>query len=104
MERDHHMKAIRIHGRGGPDHLIYEEAPQLHPGPGEILVHVAATAVIATELAWDETYRTAAGAPRPLPIPGHDLAGLGVAVGPRAADPAVRAAAYALTPFARATA
>ncbi len=76
MERDHHMKAIRIHGRGGPDHLIYEEAPQLHPGPGEILVHVAATAVIATELAWDETYRTAAGAPRPLPIPGHDLAGV----------------------------
>ncbi len=23
------MKAIRIHGRGGPDHLVYEETPYL---------------------------------------------------------------------------
>jgi NADPH:quinone reductase-like Zn-dependent oxidoreductase len=27
------MKAIRIHGRGGPDHLVYEDAPRPHPGP-----------------------------------------------------------------------
>jgi NADPH:quinone reductase-like Zn-dependent oxidoreductase len=26
------MKAIRIHGRGGPDQLVYEDAPQPHPG------------------------------------------------------------------------
>src|SRR5215467_15295311 len=42
------MKAIRIHGRGGPDHLVYEDAPQPHPGPGEVLVRIHATGVFAT--------------------------------------------------------
>src|SRR5436305_11678940 len=67
------MKAIRIHGRGGPDHLVYEDAPHAHPGPGEVLVRIHATGVIATELQWDETYQTATGSPRTLPIPGRDL-------------------------------
>jgi NADPH:quinone reductase-like Zn-dependent oxidoreductase len=49
------MKAIRIHGRGGPDHLVYEDAPQPSPGPGEVLVRVYAAAIIATELKLDET-------------------------------------------------
>ncbi|MBO0791166.1 MAG: NADP-dependent oxidoreductase [Ktedonobacteraceae bacterium] len=70
------MKAIRIHGRGGPDHLVYEDAPQPHPGPGEVLVRVYAAGVIATELQWDETYQTNAGSLRPLPIPGPDLSGV----------------------------
>ncbi|HEX7734327.1 MAG TPA: NADP-dependent oxidoreductase [Ktedonobacteraceae bacterium] len=75
------MKAIRIHGRGGPDHLVYEDAPQPHPGPGEVLVRVYATGVIATELEWDETYETTAGDPRALPIPGPDLSGVVEEVG-----------------------
>jgi NADPH:quinone reductase-like Zn-dependent oxidoreductase len=75
------MKAIRIHGRGGPDHLVYEDAPQPHPGPGEVLVRVYATGVIATELEWDETYETTAGDPRALPIPGRDLSGVVEEVG-----------------------
>ena len=52
------MKAIRIHGRGGSDHLVYEDAPQPQPGPGEVLVRVSATGVIANELKWNETYET----------------------------------------------
>ena len=68
-ERDTTMKAIRIHGRGGPDHLVYEDAPQPHPGLGEVLVRVYATGVIANELKWSETYETKAGSPRDLPIP-----------------------------------
>ena len=52
------MKAIRIHGRGGPDHLVYEDVPQPHPGPGEVLVRVYATGVIVNELRWNETYET----------------------------------------------
>jgi NADPH:quinone reductase-like Zn-dependent oxidoreductase len=52
------MKAIRIHGRGGPERLVYEDVPQPHPGPGEVVVRVKATAVIATELRWPETYHT----------------------------------------------
>jgi NADPH:quinone reductase-like Zn-dependent oxidoreductase len=73
---DKDMKAIRIHGRGGPDHLVYEDAPQPHPGPGEVLVRVYAAGIIATELKWDETYQTTAGSPRALPIPGRDLSGV----------------------------
>ena len=75
------MKAIRIHGRGGPDHLVYEDAPQPSPGPGEALVRVYAAGVIANELKWDETYQTKAGNPLTLPIPGRDLSGVVAEVG-----------------------
>src|SRR5436309_9678167 len=75
------MKAVRLHGRGGPDHLVYEDAPQPHPGLGEVLVCVYATGVIANELKWDATYQTKAGNPRALPIPGRDLSGVVEAVG-----------------------
>ena len=34
------MKAILLHGRGGPDRLVYEDAPQPYPGAGEVLVRV----------------------------------------------------------------
>ena len=70
------MKAIRIHGRGGPDHLVYEEVLKPHPGPGEVLVRVAVAGIIVNELRWDVTYQTAVGEPRPLPIPGRDLSGV----------------------------
>ncbi|TME00960.1 MAG: NADP-dependent oxidoreductase, partial [Chloroflexi bacterium] len=75
------MKAVRLHGRGGPDHLVYEDAPQPHPGLGEVLVRVYATGVIANELKWDATYQTKAGNPRALPIPGRDLSGVVEEVG-----------------------
>ena len=95
------MKAIRVHGRGGPDHLSYDDAPKPQPGPGEVLVRVGATAIIATELTWDETYQTPTGDPRPLPIPGHDLAGVVAEVGPGVTDFAVGNEVYALTAFGR---
>jgi len=76
------MKAIRIYDRGGPDHLVYEDAPQPHPGPGEVLVRVYAAGIIATELNWDETYQTKTGRPRTIPIPGRDLSGVVAEVGP----------------------
>lgn len=76
------MKAIRIHGRGGPDHLVFEDAPQPQPGPGEVLVRVHATGIIANELKWDVTYQTTAESPRALPIPGRDLSGVVEVVGP----------------------
>ncbi|HEX8037337.1 MAG TPA: NADP-dependent oxidoreductase [Ktedonobacterales bacterium] len=95
------MKAIRIHGRGGPEHLVYEDAPQPHPGPEEVLVHVAATAVIVNELEWDLTYQSADGTPRPLPIPGHDFSGTVAEVGARVRDIAVGDAVYGLIAFGR---
>ena len=75
------MKAIRIHGRGGSDHLVLEDVPQPQAGPGEVLVRVAAGGVIPTELKWNETYASPNGAPRPLPIPGRDVCGVVEQVG-----------------------
>jgi NADPH:quinone reductase-like Zn-dependent oxidoreductase len=95
------MKAVRLHGRGGPDQLIYGEAPQPQPGPGEALARVGASGVIANELKWDETYQTVTGAPRPFPIPGHDLSGVVVAVGPDVTGVATGDAVYALIAFGR---
>jgi NADPH:quinone reductase-like Zn-dependent oxidoreductase len=95
------MKAIRLHGRGGPDHLVYEEVSRPSPAPGEVLVRVAATAVIANELTWDETYQTPDGAPRPFPIPGHDFSGVVAELGPHVANVSVGDAVYALTAFDR---
>src|SRR5215510_8444418 len=39
------MKAVRIHDYGGPDVLVYEDAPRPTAGPGEVLIHVHATSV-----------------------------------------------------------
>lgn len=95
------MKAIRLHGRGGPEQLVYEEAPQPQPGPGEVLARVGASGVIANELKWDETYQTVTGASRPFPIPGHDLSGVVAAVGPGVTDLTMGDAVYALIAFRR---
>jgi len=95
------VKAIHLHGRGGPEHLVYEEAPQPHPGPGEVVVRVYAAGVIAPELIWSATYETNAGSLRSLPIPGHDLSGVVEEVGPGVATITRGAAVYALTAFDR---
>ena len=70
------MKAIRLHARGGPESLRFEDAPAPRPGPGEVLVRVRAAAVTPTELLWVPTWATRDGGPRPLPvIPGHEFSG-----------------------------
>ncbi len=96
------MHAIRIHGRGGPDHLVYdEEVPQPRPGPGEVLVRVAAAGILVNELGWEITYQTAGGEPRPLPIPGRDLSGVVAAVGAGVIDVAVGDAVYGMLAYGR---
>src|SRR5712671_2696908 len=98
---DKDMKAIRLHGRGGPDRLVYEDAPQPHPGLGEVLVRVYATGVIANELKWDETYQTSAGSPRALPIPGRDLSGVVEEVGPGVTTLVKGSEVYAMLGYGR---
>lgn len=95
------MKAIHMNGRGGSDRLVYEDAPQPHPGLGEVLVRVYATGVIAPELTWSDTYETTEGSERILPIPGHDLSGVVEEVGPGVTDVARGSEVYALTAFDR---
>jgi len=95
------MKAIRIHGRGGPDHLVYEDVPQPHPGPGEVLVRVSATGVFVNELRWNETYETKEGSKRVLPIPGRDLSGVVVELGPGVTALTEGAQVYAMLDYGR---
>lgn len=39
------MKAVVLHKYGGPDELRWEEAKDPEPGPGEVLVKVAAASI-----------------------------------------------------------
>ncbi|MFL5660343.1 MAG: NADP-dependent oxidoreductase [Ktedonobacteraceae bacterium] len=95
------MKAIRIHGRDGPERLVFEDVPQPHPGQGEVLVRVYAAGVIATELRWGVTYQTTAGSPRALPIPGRDLSGVVEEVGPGVTTLTKGSQVYAMTDYGR---
>src|ERR1051325_7203641 len=71
-----HRKAVRTHGRGGPEQLFFEDAPQPEVRPGDVLVQVRATGITPAELTWDETYQNAGGEPRIPSIPGHEVSGV----------------------------
>jgi NADPH:quinone reductase-like Zn-dependent oxidoreductase len=70
------MKAIRVHARGGPEQLVFEDAPEPEVLAGDVLVRVSATGITSTELRWDETYQHADGTPRIPSIPGHEVSGV----------------------------
>ena len=76
------MKAIVVHQYGGPEVLKWEEYPDPVPGPGEVLVRVAASSVNPID------YKRRAGFTKdfyPLKFPGLigvDIAGTVVKVGP----------------------
>jgi len=76
------MKAVVVHQYGGPDVLKYEDYPDPVPGPGEVLVRVAATSVNPID------YKRRAGLTQdfyPLKFPGLigvDMAGTVVQIGP----------------------
>lgn len=72
--------AYRIHEFGPPEVITREEVPTPVPGPGELLVKVAAAGVGP----WDGWVRSGKSAiPQPLPLTlGSDLSGMVVAVGP----------------------
>ncbi len=76
------MKAIRQHGRDGPESLHYDDAPTPSPKHGEVLIRVHAAGVTPTELLWQPSRTTQSGTPRPLPfIPGHEFSGELAALG-----------------------
>jgi NADPH:quinone reductase-like Zn-dependent oxidoreductase len=72
------MKAIVIRQPGEPESLSYEELPNPEPGPGEVLVRVRAAGVNHLDLFLS---RGLAGIELPI-VPGGDVAGEVVAVGP----------------------
>lgn len=95
------MKAIRLHTRGGPEQLVYEDAPRPAPAPGDAVVRVYATGITPTELTWDETYQNPDGSPRLPTIPGHEFSGVieSVPIGIRDLGPGD--AVYGLADFPR---
>jgi NADPH:quinone reductase-like Zn-dependent oxidoreductase len=76
------MKAIVVHQYGGPEVLKFEDYPDPAPGPGEVLVRVAAASVNPID------YKRRAGLTKdsyPMHFPGLigvDMAGTVVAIGP----------------------
>lgn len=73
------MKAIRVQQFGGPEQLKLEDVPDLHPGPGQVVVKLHAVGVNP----FDTYMRTGTYAIKPqLPYtPGADAAGVIASVG-----------------------
>ncbi|GAB4051109.1 NADP-dependent oxidoreductase [Catellatospora paridis] len=98
------MFAVRAHARGGPEQLVYEQAPRPEPGPGEVLVAVKAASMTPQELTWPETWTytpDGTGPERTPVIPSHEFSGVVAASGPGVSSPAVGDAVYGLIPFSR---
>jgi NADPH:quinone reductase-like Zn-dependent oxidoreductase len=70
------VRAVRTHGRGGPEQIFFEDAPLPEVRRGDVLVQVRATGITPAELTWDETYQNADGTPRIPSIPGHEVSGM----------------------------
>jgi NADPH:quinone reductase-like Zn-dependent oxidoreductase len=70
------VKAVRTHGRGGPEQIFFEDAPLPDVRRGDVLVQVRATGITPAELTWDETYQNADESPRIPSILGHEVSGV----------------------------
>lgn len=73
------MQAVRFHAHGGPEVLVYEEAPDPRPGAHDVLVRVRACAMNHLDI---HVRRGIPGMKLPLPhILGSDVAGTVESVG-----------------------
>lgn len=74
------MKAVRIHAFGGPEVLVYEDAPKPEPKPGEVLVRVHAVGINPPDWYLRDGYRALPPEWRPqVPFPiilGTDISGV----------------------------
>jgi NADPH2:quinone reductase len=76
------MRAIQVHGFGGTDQLVYQDAPVPEPGPGEVRVKV-----VATGLNFVEIYQRRGLYQKALPfIPGEEFSGTVDALGEGVSD------------------
>ena len=75
------MRAVLLHEYGGPEKLVYEEAPDPIPGDGQLLVRIAASSVNPID------YKMRSGSAKdrfPLELPailGRDISGIVRSVG-----------------------
>ncbi|HEY4379798.1 MAG TPA: NADP-dependent oxidoreductase [Acidobacteriaceae bacterium] len=89
------MKAVRIHRFGPPEVIVVEDVPRPSPGPGQVLVRVAAAGVAP----WDAIIREGQSkvSPQPPLTLGSDLSGTIEAVGPGVTNFAAGDEVYGLT-------
>ena len=95
------MKAVRLLARGGPDEIVYTDAPRPHIQAGDALVRVRASAITPTELTWPPTWTTKDGKDRLPSTLGHEFAGIVEDLAPDVDDVRVGDAVYALSDFWR---
>jgi len=95
------MKAIRLHREGGPEQLVYEDAPEPKLGPGDALIRVHATGITPAELTWPDTYKHCDGSQRLPAIPGHEVSGVVESVADGVGGVSIGDEVYALTSFCR---
>lgn len=77
------MQAIRIHSHGGPEVLVYEDAPRPIAGTGEVLIRVYAAGVNPADWKRRRAPTQQAAVTQSFPvIPGWDVSGVVAAVGP----------------------
>jgi NADPH:quinone reductase-like Zn-dependent oxidoreductase len=76
------MKALRAHRRGGPEELVFEDAPFPTALIGDVIVQVHAAAVTPSELQWDATWTSRDGRDRTPIIPSHEFSGVVAHTGP----------------------
>jgi NADPH:quinone reductase-like Zn-dependent oxidoreductase len=97
------MKAVRLHAFGGPEMLVYEDAPKPAPQPGELLVRVHAVGVNPPDWYLREGYKMLPSEWQPqvtFPlIVGTDISGVVAAIGEGAEGFAVGDAVYAMVRF-----
>lgn len=79
------MKAVRLHAFGGPENLIYEDAPRPRMGSDDVLVHMQAASLNPPDWYLRDGFRTLPPEWRPEPtfplILGTDISGVVAAVG-----------------------
>ncbi len=80
------MRAVVLAGYGGPEVLQFQEVPDPVPGPSEVRVRVAATALNRADL-----LQRAGRYPPPEPRPAHEIPGLEFAGTIEAVGPGVTA-------------
>jgi len=95
------MKAIRLHAPGGPEQVVFEDAPMPTLQPGDALVRVLASGTTRNELDWGPTYTDENGKSRTPSIPGHELCGIVESLAPNVTDITPGSPVYALTSFFR---
>src|SRR5437868_6615217 len=76
------MKAIVVTDQAaGTDGMTLVQRPELHAAINDVVVQVHASGFVSTELAWPSTWADRLDRNRTPSIPGHELAGVVIALG-----------------------